>query len=64
MWQEMIQDLRDHHLKFREIAAELEISNGAVHDLLTGRSSQPTGNVALKLIALHKKVMRRKIPED
>lgn len=59
-WQKMMLDLRLAGLKFRELSDALGISKGACHDLMSGRSKQPTGNVALKLIDLHRK-NRRKI---
>jgi hypothetical protein len=59
-WKQMMLDLRTAGLKFRELSEALGISKGACHDLMSGRSKQPTGNVALKLIELHRR-NRRKI---
>lgn len=59
-WPQMIIDLRKVGFTFQRLGDTLGISKGATHDLMTGRSKQPTGDVAVKLIDLHRK-NRRKI---
>lgn len=59
-WKTVVSDLRARGLTFEQIATPAGMSKGAVHDLLTGRGKAVLYDTGVKLVALHKKVMRRK----
>jgi AraC-like DNA-binding protein len=47
----------------QEIADECGFSSrGHVHDLKTGRQLKVSYEIGVKLVAMHKKIMRRKAP--
>jgi len=60
MWQQMIQDLRDAGYKWRQIGEAMGLGRSSVHDLWTGRSQEPSGNAAIELVKLHKKMLRKR----
>lgn len=60
-WSEIIIDIKSFGLSQGEIAAECGISDGHVSDILHGRRGKRLGySVGEKLIAMHKRVSRRK----
>lgn len=59
MWIEKLQDLRDAGLTWQEIAERCKVSRGTVHDLWTGRTQEPSKDVARRLRRLHTEVMRK-----
>lgn len=59
-WQTIISDLRARGLTFEQIATPVGMSKGAVHDLLHGRGKSVLYDTGVKLVSLHKRVMRRK----
>jgi predicted DNA-binding protein YlxM (UPF0122 family) len=51
------------HRTLQEIADECGFSSkGHVHDLKTGRQLKVSYEIGVKLVAMHKKIMRRKAP--
>jgi hypothetical protein len=59
-WQEMLQQIRDSGLQVTEIAAKCDASRTAISDLLHGHNAEPKYHLALAIIALHKRVKRRR----
>jgi hypothetical protein len=61
-WKQLIQDLTDRKITLQAIADECGFaSKGHVHDLKTGRQCTVSYDAGVKLVALHKKAMRRKV---
>lgn len=60
MWQEKIRDMNVAGLSFREMCEELGCGLGTIGDLARGKTRDATYTLGVKIIALHKRVMRRK----
>lgn len=59
-WPQIIKDINEHGpMSYRAIAAELECSLGAIGDLARGESFDATYTRGVRLLALHKKTMRK-----
>jgi hypothetical protein len=59
-WKQIVTDLFEE-LTLQQIADACGLaSKGHVHDIKTGKQSQVYYDAGVKLLALHKKVMRRK----
>ena len=56
----MISDLIQRGYNYREIAADIGISEGNVRALLSNPMQQPRWAVGDKLITLHKRAMRKR----
>lgn len=64
-WKQLILDLTSRKITLQAIADECGFaSKGHVHDLKTGRQATVSYDAGVKLVALHKRVMRRKIKND
>ena len=61
-WKTLIDEIRTRKLTLQQIADEVGMSKGAVHDLTTGRGKSVIYETGVQLVALHKRVMRRKVP--
>lgn len=60
-WKQTILDLTSRKITLEAIAKECGFSSkGHVHDLKTGRQATVSYDAGVKLVALHKKAMRRK----
>jgi DNA-binding Xre family transcriptional regulator len=59
-WKTLIDEIRARKLTLQQIADEVGMSKGAVHDLTTGRGKSVIYETGVRLVALHKRVMRRK----
>lgn len=59
-FQQLLSELSEH-MTLQKIADECGMaSRGHVHDLISGRQKTVSYEAGLKLVALHKKAMRRK----
>jgi len=60
-WKQIITDLTARRVTLQVISESCGLaSKGHAHDLKTGRQSTVSYEAGVKLVALHKKVMRRK----
>lgn len=60
-WKQLIVDMTSRHVTLQNIADLCGMaSKGHAHDLKTGRQSTVSYEVGVKLVALHKRVMRRR----
>ena len=61
-WKQILQDLTDRKVTLQAIADECGLSSkGHAHDLKQGRQSTVSYEVGEKIVAMHKRVMRRKV---
>lgn len=59
-WQQIIKDINTHgEMSYRAMADELGCSLGAIGDLARGESHDATYTRGVRLLALHKKTMRK-----
>lgn len=58
-FRKLIKDLQDLGWSQAKIGAEVGYSQGSVNDVLSGRVKQPCYDRAAKLLALHKREMKR-----
>ena len=69
-WKSLIQDLRDRGYTYQQIADNVAMSRGAVHDLHTGRVNSVLYEAGARIVELHKKAaraaarMRARAPEE
>jgi len=59
-WNKLIADLRIRKMTLQQIATYAGMSKGQVHDLTTHKKKTVLYDTGVKLVALHKRVMRRK----
>ena len=59
-WPELLQDLRDTSMTQAQIADLVGVTQSAISDLARGLTTKPSYELADKLRALHKRVMRSK----
>jgi DNA-binding Xre family transcriptional regulator len=59
-WPVIVYELRLRNMTLEQIGAAVGMSKGAVHDLMTGRCKTVRYETGVRIVALHKKVMRRK----
>jgi len=52
-WRTRVQDLRAKGMTLAEIGREIGLSIPAVNDIDKGRTKEPKGDTAIKLVALH-----------
>ena len=57
-WQKLVNDINETGMSLSDIAIYCGTSVLAVHKLKTGKTQQPMGDLALKLVELNKKVLR------
>lgn len=60
-WKTLIDEIRSRHVTYQEIATEAGMSKGAVHDLCSGRAKTVAYETGVKLVAMHQRIMRRKV---
>lgn len=59
-WQKAFREIHGTGMTFRAIQAELGCSLGAVTDLASGRSQDAAYSLGVKILALHKRVTRKR----
>ena len=62
-WIELINEIVDCDKSMSWIASQLDVSPATIRALRDGRNLQPQYPTGAALIALHKRVMRRKYPK-
>jgi len=60
-WTQIIADIRARGLTLQQIADKTGMSKGAVHDLMNGRAKTVLYETGTSLVALHRKIIRRKV---
>lgn len=60
-WPTLIREIQSRNYSFQQIADEVGMSKGGVHDLKNGKAKSVIFESGMKLVALHKRVMRRKV---
>jgi hypothetical protein len=59
-WAQLIIDMVEAGQREVDIALYCQTSSNAIHKIKTGKTKQPFADVGLKLVELHRKVMRAK----
>lgn len=57
-WSKLVNDILDTGMNATDVAIYCNTSTLAIHKLKTGKTDQPKGNLALKLVELDKKVKK------
>jgi len=57
----MISDLKADGLTYKALGARIGCAVSTVGDLATGRSREPVGMVAVKLMRLHENLVKRQL---
>lgn len=59
-WQNIISEMQARQVRQSAMAAECKCSQALISALLTGAKANPSYTIGTALLAMHKRVMRRK----
>jgi len=62
-WASRVSDLRATGLTLAEVGERIGLSPSAVSDIEQGRTTEPKGGAALKLVSLHESVCSKTSPK-
>lgn len=57
-WQKLILEMKEKGTSYTDQALWCGVSTNAIQKIAEGRTVEPKANLGLKIMALHKKVMR------
>lgn len=62
-WSQIINDMVEAGQREVDIALYCQTSSNAIHKIKTGKTKQPYADIGLKLVELHKKIMKANKPK-
>ena len=57
-WQKLILEIKEKDVSYTDIGLHCGVSTNAIQKIAEGRTKQPMADLGLKIVALHKKLMK------